>query len=65
MIDASLLIVQRHAPESPTLQRFLDLETFQTEAEANERAIAGAMAWIDAAKEPDRLALPSDFAPLD
>jgi hypothetical protein len=43
-------------------QRFIDLETFRTESEANERAVAGAMAWIDANAGRDQLALPTDFA---
>jgi hypothetical protein len=46
-------------------QRFLDLETFKTLAEANARVLAGAMAWIDANLGDDRLALPSSFVPLD
>ena len=43
-------------------QRFLDLDTFRTEAEANDGAVAGAMAWIDANDSQDGLALPTDFA---
>jgi hypothetical protein len=46
-------------------QRFLDLETFKTKAEASARVVMGAMAWIDADLGPDRLALPTNFAPLD
>ena len=46
-------------------QRFLDLETFPTEADANDRATAAAKAWIDANAENDRLALPTKFAALD
>jgi hypothetical protein len=46
-------------------QRFLDLETFRTEAEANERAMTGAIAWIDANAAHDQLALPTNFAALD
>ena len=45
-------------------QRFVDLEVFRTKEEANARAVAGAMAWIDANQERDRLALPSTFSPL-
>ncbi|MGH8264271.1 MAG: hypothetical protein ACRET4_12385 [Steroidobacteraceae bacterium] len=45
-------------------QRFLDLETFRTEAEASARALAGAMEWIDAQAGPDRLALPTNFSAL-
>jgi len=43
-------------------QRFLDLETFQTEAEANNRAMTAAKAWIDANCENDRVALPTNLA---
>jgi len=46
-------------------QRFLDLEIFQTEAEANERAMAGAVAWIEANAGNDQLSLPTDFSALD
>ena len=46
-------------------QRFLDLETFKTKAEANARVLTGAMAWIDTDLVADRLALPTNFAPLD
>ena len=45
-------------------QRFLDFETFRTEVEAEVRALAGAMAWIDQELRQDRLALPSSFAAL-
>ncbi len=45
-------------------QRFLDLEIFPTELEANERAVAAAKAWIDANSENDRLSLPTNFAAL-
>jgi hypothetical protein len=46
-------------------QRFIDLETFQAEADARRRAVAGARAWIDAevAQDNDRLALPTNFSP--
>jgi hypothetical protein len=46
-------------------QRFLDLETFPTEAEANERAMTAAIAWVDADAAQDQLALPTNFAALD
>jgi len=46
-------------------QRFVDFEICRTEAEANERAMKGAMAWIDANSGPDQLALPTKFAALD
>jgi hypothetical protein len=46
-------------------QRFLDLEVFGTEAEASERALRVAMAWIDADSGRDRLALPTNFAPFN
>ena len=46
-------------------QRFLDLETYNTEAEANTRVISAAKAWIDADVGQDRLALPSSFVPFD
>jgi len=45
-------------------QRFLDLETFRTEAEARERTDAAAMAWIDRAIKPEQLSLPTNFCPL-
>lgn len=44
-------------------QRFLDFETFRTQAEAQARALAAARAWIDADQD-DRLALPSNFLPF-
>lgn len=46
-------------------QRFLDLETFGTEEEANARVVAAAKAWIDADVGQDRLALPSNFVPFE
>ena len=46
-------------------QRFLDLETFPTEAEAKEQADVAAIAWIDHASEPEQLNLPTNFSPLD
>lgn len=46
-------------------QRFLDLETFKSQAEANARVVAGAKAWIDADIGKDLLALPSNFVPFD
>ena len=46
-------------------QRFIDLEVCRTEADANERAMKGAMAWIDANSGEDPLALPTNFAALD
>jgi hypothetical protein len=46
--------------ESRTLsQRFLDFETFDTEAEATARAQAGARAWIDEQALYIPLALPT------
>ena len=46
-------------------QRFLDLEVFHTSAEANERVVTVAKAWIDADAGSDRLALPTNFSALD
>ena len=46
-------------------QRFLDLEIFRTEAEASERVVTVAKAWIDANAGRDQLALPTNFSPLD
>jgi hypothetical protein len=46
-------------------QRFLDLETYNTAAEANARVISAAKAWIDADLGQDRLALPSSFVPFE
>jgi hypothetical protein len=45
-------------------QRFLDLETFRTEAEANKRAMAAAVEWIDAESGKDQLGLPTNFGVL-
>jgi hypothetical protein len=45
-------------------QRFLDMETFGNEAEADERAIAGGKEWIDGQLHRERLDLPTNFAPL-
>jgi hypothetical protein len=46
-------------------QRFLDLEVFPTLAEASERVVSVARAWIDANAGHDQLALPTNFASLD
>ena len=46
-------------------QRFIDLEVFRTSAEANERVVTVARAWIDANAGSDKLALPTNFAALD
>lgn len=46
-------------------QRFLDLETFSTEAEARARVTVAAKAWIDADLGQDKLALPSSFMPFE
>jgi len=42
-------------------QRFLDFETFDTEANASARAQAGARAWIDEEKWEIPLALPTYY----
>jgi len=42
-------------------QRFLDFETFDTEANASARAQAGARAWIDEEMWDAPLALPSYY----
>ena len=46
-------------------QRFIDLEVFHTRAEAGERVVKVARAWIDANAGHDELALPTNFSPLD
>jgi len=46
-------------------QRFIDLEVFASLAEAGERVVAVARAWIDANAGSDQLALPTNFSPLD
>ena len=46
-------------------QRFIDLEIFRTRAEAGERVMTVARAWIDANAGRDQLALPTNFSPLD
>jgi hypothetical protein len=43
-------------------QRFLDLETFDTEERASARAQAGARAWIDEEMWDVPLALPTNYA---
>lgn len=43
-------------------QRFIDLETFENEADASDRALAAARSWIDAEDGHDKLALPASFA---
>ena len=45
-------------------QRFLDLETFRTEAEARQRTTAAAVAWIDRAVLLEGLSLPTNFSML-
>ena len=42
-------------------QRFLDFETFDTEAKASARAQAGAMAWIDEETGYVPLVLPTNL----
>jgi hypothetical protein len=44
-------------------QRFLDLEIFQTEAEARDRTETAAISWIDGEGRPEQLSLPTYFAP--
>jgi len=46
-------------------QRFLDLEIFRTKAEASERVLMAARAWIDANVGREQLALPTNFSALD
>jgi hypothetical protein len=46
-------------------QRFIDLEVFHSRAEAGERVVMVARAWIDANAGRDELALPSNFSTLD
>ncbi|MDQ6638462.1 MAG: hypothetical protein M3Z15_02205 [Pseudomonadota bacterium] len=46
-------------------QRFIDLEVFDTLAEAGERVVTVARAWVDANAGRDNLALPTNFSPLD
>jgi hypothetical protein len=43
-------------------QRFLDFETYESEAEATARAQAGARAWIDEETSYVPLALPTSYA---
>ena len=45
-------------------QRFIDLETFVNESDAQRRALTAARSWIDAEEGHDKLALPTSFAPL-
>jgi hypothetical protein len=45
MARAAVVVLGGNRTQS---QRFLDFETFDTEAEATARAQAGARAWIDA-----------------
>jgi len=51
-------------PKRTRSQCFLDFETFASNEEAQRRAEAGAVAWIDREVRSDRLGLPSSFAPL-
>ena len=46
-------------------QRFIDLEVFRTSAEANQRVVTVARAWIDANADSDKLALPTNFSALE
>ena len=46
-------------------QRFIDLEVFATHADASERVVTVARAWIDANAGHDQLALPTNFSALD
>jgi len=46
-------------------QRFIDLEVFPSRAEAGDRVVTVARAWIDANAGHDQLALPTNFSPLD
>jgi hypothetical protein len=45
-------------------QRFVDFEDFTDETEANERAIAGGIDWIDLQLRQSRIAFPTDFSTL-
>jgi hypothetical protein len=45
-------------------QRFVDFEAFDTEAQADERAIAGGKEWIDVHIRHERLASDTNFAIL-
>ena len=45
-------------------QRFLDLETFSSVAEAEDRAIAGGKEWVDKQLMQDQFQVPTDFAAL-
>jgi hypothetical protein len=46
-------------------QRFLDFETFDTEAQADERAIAGGKEWIDTHIRHESLGSNTNFAILN
>ena len=61
---ARAAIVALHGSQTRS-QRFIDLETFATEAEAGERVLQVAMAWIDANGGQDRLALPTSFGTFE
>ena len=39
-------------------------QTYPTEIEPDKRAIAGGKEWIDTQMKQERLALPTDFAPV-
>jgi hypothetical protein len=45
-------------------QRFIDLEVFRDEAQADLRAIAGGKEWIEAQLRREQLEAPTNFAAL-
>ena len=57
-------IIVRRVDGRVRSQRFLDLETFADEASARARAMAAAQAWVDDEESNDKLALPTNFSPL-
>ena len=56
--------VTRAAAGNGFSQRFLDLETFTNEADARQRAISAAQAWIEGEQGRDPLGLPTGFLSL-
>ena len=52
-------VVTRAAAGNGFSQRFLDLETFTNEADARQRAISAAQAWIEGERGRDPLSLPT------
>jgi hypothetical protein len=63
MYQARVAIVTLNG-DRPRSQRFVDFELYRDRSEADARAIAGGMEWVDAHLNVTRLSYPMRFATL-